>query len=420
MSGPTNKNAFAVVAAVPWPTGCARLLACGLLCLALGALTIAGPPRGRKAHADAGLIAHEWGTFTAIAGTDGQPVEWLPVDLVGGAHDLPHFVEHFRTAGYKDVLRGTVRMETPVIYFYSAHATSVSVHVSFAKGFITEWYPHTTRIQPSTTLLETALYEDHPDGSITWDSVTVAPNLAGDFPRENAGTHYYAARETSATPLSVHTPSGDQREKFLFYRGVSTVALPLTAKVLPSGSIQFDNRTGQPIPALILFERRGDKLGYHVVASPNDHLILETPSVSGTFDSLRGDLEDLLVAQGLFRDEAHAMLNTWRDSWFEEGSRLFYIAPRAYVDSMLPLSISPAPTQLTRAFVGRIELVTPATERSIETAIASHDGAALRRYGRFLYPIFDVMLAKRPNPDDDNELLGALGVALAVSAPTSP
>jgi hypothetical protein len=420
MSLPTNKNAFAVFAALLSRTGCARLLACGLLGLAIGALTIAGPPRGRKAHADAGLTAHEWGTFTAIAGTDGQPVEWLPVDLVGGAHDLPHFVQHFRTAGYKDVLRGTVRMETPVIYFYSAHAATVSVHVSFAKGFITEWYPHTTRIQPSTSLLETALYEDHSDGSITWDSVTVAPNLADDFPRENAGSHYYAARETLATPLSVHTPSGDQHEKFLFYRGVSNVSLPVSAKVLPSGSIQFDNRTGQPIPALILFERRGDKLGYHVVTSARDRITLEIPSVSGTFGSLRSDLEDLLVAQGLFRDEAHAMLETWRDSWFEEGSRLFYIVPRAYVDSILPLSINPAPAQLVRTFVGRIELVTPATERSIETAIASHDGASLRKYGRFLYPIFDVMLANRPNQDADNDLLDALGVALATSTPTSP
>ena len=419
MSVPTNKNAFTVVAAALSWTDCARLLACGFLGLALGALTIAGPPRGRKAHADAGLIAHEWGTFTAIAGTAGEPVEWLPVQLVG-TQELPSFVEHIVTAGYKAVLRGTIRMETPVIYFYTAHETNVSVHVSFSKGFITEWYPHTTRIQPSTSLLETALYEDHPDGSITWDSVTVAPTLADDFPRENAGSHYYAARETSATPLSVHTPSGGQHEKFLFYRGVSNVSLPVSAKVLPSGSIQFDNRTGQPIPALILFERRGDKLGYHIVTSARDRIILETPSVSGTFDSLGGDLEDLLVAQGLFRDEAHAMLETWRDSWFEEGSRLFYIVPRAYVDSILPLSINPAPAQLVRAFVGRIELVTPATERSIETAIASHDGAALRKYGRFLYPIFDVMLTKRPSPDDDNDLFDALSVALATSAPTSP
>ncbi len=36
----------------------------------------------------------------------------------------------------------------------------------------------------------------------------------------------------------------------------------------------------------------------------------------------------MLIAQGLYQDEAQAMLETWRDSWFEEGSRLLYIVPR--------------------------------------------------------------------------------------------
>ena len=363
---------------------------------ALGALAIAGPAHGRKAQADPSLAAHEWGTFTSIAGADGQPVEWLPVQFPGPP-ELPSFVEHFRSAIGKTLLRGTVRMETPVIYFYTAHPTTVSVHVSFSKGLITEWYPRATQLQPSTPLSVEALYEPHDDGSIAWDSITVAPNLAADFPRENAGSHYYAARETSATPLSVKAPSGDQHEKFLFYRGISTVSLPFSAKVLPSGAIQFANRTGQPVPALILFERRGDKLGYHIVTALQDQAILETPSVTGTFDSLRGDLEDILVAQGLYRDEAHAMLETWRDSWFEEGSRLFYIVPRPYLDSILPLSINPAPAQLARVFVGRIELITPATEKSIETALASRDAATLKKYGRFLNPILDVMVQKQPD-----------------------
>jgi hypothetical protein len=33
------------------------------------------------------------------------------------------------------------------------------------------------------------------------------------------------------------------------------------------------------------------------------------------------------MAQGLFPKEAHAMVDTWRDSWFEEGTRAFYILP---------------------------------------------------------------------------------------------
>ena len=406
-----TKIAFAAIAS-PARRACLLLLA--LLTLALSALTIAGPLHGRRVQADPTLAAHEWGTFTSIAGADGQPVEWLPVQFPGPP-ELPSFVEHFRSAIGKALLRGTVRMETPVIYFYTAHETSLSVRVSFSKGLITEWYPHATRLLPSTPLPITALYEPHEDGSIAWDSITVAPNLADDFPRENAGSHYYAARETSATPLTVKGPSGDQHEKFLFYRGISSLSLPFSARVLPSGVIQFDNRTGQPIPALLLFERRGDKLGYHIVTSQQDRTILETPSVTGTFDSLRGDLEDILTAQGLYSDEAHAMLETWRDSWFEEGSRLFYIVPRAYLDSILPLSINPAPAQLARVFVGRIELVTPATERSIEAAIASRDRATLKKYGRFLNPIFDIIVKKQSDPQRAAQLTEDLLASYTVS-----
>jgi hypothetical protein len=380
-----------------------------ILLLAIGTQAAASSAR-RQSPVEPGLTAHEWGTFTTIAGTDGQPVQWLPVDL-DGTSDLPRFVEHFRKAGFKACLRGTVRMETPVIYFYSPHETRVSVRVSFAKGLITEWYPHPDGVTPNASLAPDTLYSPHDDGSITWDSVTVSPSVPANFPSESSASHYYAARDTSATPLSVNGPSGDQHEKFLFYRGVSTTSLPLVAKVLSMGAIELNNRTGQPIPALVLFERRDNKLGYRIVTSPQDHQILETPSVTGTFDSLRSDLEDLLVNQGLFRDEARAMIETWRDSWFEEGSRLFYIVPTSYVDSILPLSIKPAPSQLVRTFVGRIELVTPTTEKSIEAALAAHDSAALRKYGRFLYPIFVILVTKQTDPGRSTRMMEQIGAA---------
>ena len=79
------------------------------------------------------LTAHEWGTFTSIAGMDGQAVEWSPLT---GSTDLPGFVEHFRNAGFKRGLRGTVRMETPVIYLYGSKEQTVSIKVAFTKGQI--------------------------------------------------------------------------------------------------------------------------------------------------------------------------------------------------------------------------------------------------------------------------------------------
>ena len=66
--------------------------------------------------------------------------------------------------------------------------------------------------------------------------------------------------------------------------------------------------------------------------------------------------------------------------------RLFYIVPRATVDSLLPLTIHPAPAGIARAFVGRIEILSPAMRHTIETALETGDVAALKLYGRFLDP----------------------------------
>jgi hypothetical protein len=108
-------------------------------------------------------------------------------------------------------------------------------------------------------------------------------------------------------------------------------------------------------------------------------------------------VEDMLIAQGLYQDEAQAMFETWRDSWFEEGSRLLYIVPRQFVDNVLPLTISPSPAQTVRVFVGRLELVTPATQRAVEQALATHDRATLARYNRFLVPILENMIEGEKN-----------------------
>ena len=63
-----------------------------------------------------------------------------------------------------------------------------------------------------------------------------------------------------------------------------------------------------------------------------------------------------LVADGLFDDEAQAMLNTWNRAYFEKhGLRVFFSVPRAWTDHRMPLALS-VPADITRVMVGRIEL----------------------------------------------------------------
>jgi len=384
MNLPTRKSLLEMGARSWLP----RLLAFGLLGFSLAGWLIADEEQTAP-----DLTVHEWGTFTAIAGKDGRAIEWLPLGppRFPASTDLPKFVEHISDVNFKLGLRGTIRMETPVLYFYSPRDVTVSTRVAFSKGLITEWYPHADRVQPGGVLRDASLSQLQTDGSIAWNNVAVSPNLAGEFPREAESNRYYAARETSSSLLRVQTSTGEQREKFLFYRGVSSSPLPICARLTSDGKLVVKSLSEDEIPNAILFERRSERVGYRLTGALTDATTVDPPGLNGSVDSLYGDLEEILVGQGLYRDEAHAMVETWKDSWFEEGSRLIYIVPRGFIDKVLPLTIDPVPGQIVRVFVGRLEIVTPATAMAVKTALAHNDEATLDKYGRFLEPILQTV-----------------------------
>ena len=158
-----------------------------------------------------------------------------------------------------------------------------------------------------------------------------------------------------------------------------------------------ENRTEGSVPLVILFENRNGRIGYRVAGALDGTLTIDAPPLDGSLARLRQDLTAALIAQGLFPKEAQAMVETWRDSWFEEGSRLIYIVPSEAVDAILPLQVTPAPSQVVRVFVGRMELVTAETKRSVESAVAKGDWQAVDRYGRFLDPILQRMYPGNPD-----------------------
>jgi hypothetical protein len=381
------------------PSASVRVRVAGLALLCF-CLVLSGSFNAQSQLSGSDLTAHEWGTFTSIAGRNGQALRW---STLKGSADLPPFVEHIGSAQFKVGLMGTVRMETPVLYFYSPRETTVSVKVGFSKGIITEWYPHASEVKPSAKeiLNRDGLFGRKEGGRIAWDSVAVSPNIAASFPRghepgEPEDNQYYAARETAAAPLVVKTAAGDQQEKFLFYRGVSADSVPISATVTSDGQVRLANLAQDEIPSVILFERRGDKLGYRMGGAVPSEISLDRPELTATFESLSRDLQDVLTSQGLYPDEAHAMIETWRQSWFEEGSRLFYIVPNSFLNTMLPLTIDPAPSQRVRVFVGRIELITPSTTQAVEKILAAHDLPGLEKYYRFVEPILAQMRAANP------------------------
>jgi len=230
-------------------------------------------------------------------------------------------------------------------------------------------------------------------GAIEWRNIKIEPGASPALPVESRPSRYYAARATDAAPIAV----GTQREKFLFYRGVGRFPVPLSARVSGDGKIVVEDRGADPVPSVILFENRGGRLGYRSAGALRGTATLDPPALDGSLLALRSDLETALIAQGLFPKEAQAMVETWHDSWFEEGSRLIYVLPSHSIDSFLPLQVDPSPSHMSRVFVGRIELVTPETRRAVEQAMATSDQSILERYGRFLDPILQRISAESPS-----------------------
>ena len=160
------------------------------------------------------LIVHEWGTFTTVQGGDGEQISWMPPTSV----DLPEFVYRAEMSGNwsskaayipKDVT-AFVRMETPVIYFYSQRERVADVRVLFRGGNITEWYPQGTRVESLATRGTIAAAHTR-QFLIEWNRVKVLARDTREMSlaalirdrQSGRGDHYYVARETDANFLRV-------------------------------------------------------------------------------------------------------------------------------------------------------------------------------------------------------------------------
>jgi hypothetical protein len=327
--------------------------------------------------ANGSLVAHEWGTFTSVAGEDGNAVQWAPLS---GTPDLPSFVRHLSPRNLK-LASALVRMETPVLYFYAPRSLSLSVHVDFPQGWITEWYPQATQVKPEAS----ANFQYIPSfgqGEIEWDSVQLSPGKNAEFPLSQGASRYYAARNTDSAPLRVN----EQEEKFILYRGIASFPVPLQARFVSGEKIEIRNGGRDAIPLVIVFENRDGVVGYRAVQNVESSVTVDVPELAGSLEELRAELVGSLVKSGLYEKEALAMLETWQDSWFEEGMRVFYIVPRRFVDAQLPLKVISAPMAVARVFVGRVEVLSPWTQQLIESALTNGDVPTLAKFGRFLDP----------------------------------
>ena len=363
------------------------------LLAALAAAMLLMSPSSSFGKGNDGLIVHEWGTFTTLQDEDGRQLSGINID----DEPVPDFVHDVNPAllaspvltstHWEYRMKGaprshplvTMRLETPVIYFYppkgAVEPFPVDVNVKFRGGWLTQFYPHAVFSDPH---METGSFDfgkltPETVGSLTWSDLQVGTKKDGPETKERV---WLAPRKVGAASV---TNTDGESEKYLFYRGVGNLKAPLRITMDRSnhklsvfgnfGEVLLGKEMAQVPPLWVTQVRPDGAMAYRRIdgftVNGDQKQVLGKGScefAAADFnrqnrDKLEAEMHAALVEDGLYADEATALLSTWQWSYFESaGLRVFYLVPRQWTDFYLPLSISGNP-RTERVMVGRIELV---------------------------------------------------------------
>jgi hypothetical protein len=354
------------------------------------------------------LTVHEWGTFTCLQDDRGRELTGINIDdepVPKFVHNLAPFIhsqavlstthwEYRQKAAPRQHPLVTMRLETPVIYFYPPkrleRPIALHVDVRFRGGWLTEFYPKAQADLPGLRDGGFRFSDLSPQtiGKLSWSYLQVGTD--GKGPQTDA--HVWLAPRKVAS-ASVTAENGES-ERYLFYRGIGQQRSPLRVergkardqlRIFGNFDEALDWGEKVKIPALWLVDVQPGETRYRALpavtaTSKTTDLLAEVGLASGEWktglDALRSEMHKALVAEGLYEDEATAMLSTWNRAYFQsEGLRLFFLVPRKWTDFYLPLSISET-AHVNRVMIGRIELVTERQRALLErlSATAPSDG----------------------------------------------
>ncbi len=354
----------------------------------------------RPVLTETSLVVHEWGTFTALQGSDGSVTngmqheeESLPLfvhsrDLLNEGQPLPpgtvpcpRFCKGFEpgaifnSANDADHLVVTQKMETPVLYFYSKNAIqNVIVDIGFPGGIISQYYPGPESFSPALDNVK-----DVANGHVTFNVNIAAENEILKIPEVAAESVYAPSRQVNSNYIR---NSQGEAEKLIFYRGLGNFRTSISV-TSDSRGIKIQNTSNSlTMPSGILFYTNGGVSGGFLNVGP----LAPNASVFFTYDQVNSlkenfspglvervskQLTEQLVQSGLFHDEALAMVNTWEKSYFKTpGLRFLHLLSRAETESLLPLSVSVETSEIIRTLVGRVEIMTYQDEQQLIAKIA--------------------------------------------------
>jgi hypothetical protein len=390
-------TAFRAVKGLSWLVG---------LCLAVFGASFRGLAADAHPDTHVPIVIHEWGTFTSLQNDRGEAIGGINSD----DEPVPRFVHrlaHLLLLGTQvppTVSQGaphchpdvTMRLETPVIYFHPPAGSSLvegfDVSATFKGGWLSEYYPNA---ETETNQNVFGPLGSNTVSTLVWKDL----HLGGEATVPQTLDHVWTSpREVNAALVRA---SGGEAEKCLFYRGVGHLNAPLAILSTPKpGGIVLRSQVapelaespGLQLKSLWLVHIRSDgKVAYRGIPpvtlgttgttgrnlakvstefAPQDYSLVNR-------DSLKASLQTALVGEGLFADEAQALLNTWELSYFKSsGWRVFFMVPRAWTEFYLPLKVS-IPAEITRVMVGRIELIS-AEEKEALRQLASFSESQIK------------------------------------------
>lgn len=378
--------------------------------LGLALFFVAAAVGAARQGAPGDLVVHEWGTFLAMAGSDGISLDGMYHE----EHALPGFV-HARSRDQLRIPSAFIKGETPVIYFYTPQRQSVSVHVAFPRGIWTQWYPQAQTVGPHSVAAGSP--PQLRNGHISWNAEIIpAGTEAPPLPGTARDALWNYARQVDAAFVKTEDRTGPspraEYDRFLFYRGLGQAALPVRVSSAAGGTVSAVDKARPGARHLFVLRVENGKGAYRYLPSlaPGQRVEGVIPSMEGAPSlaeftrKIGDDLAGRLVESGLYPKEARAMVNTWRRSYFEtDGIRVLFALPQEWTDRFIPLTIAPQPKQVVRVMVGRVELLTPEREKRAEAAVQelfAPDAATrergyayLRDQGRYVEPILRRVMA---------------------------
>jgi hypothetical protein len=206
--------------------------------------------------------------------------------------------------------------------------------------------------------------------TLAWKSVALTEGAT--LPLTNKHV-WLAPRAVKSTPVTVN---GGEVEQYLFYRGVGNLPALLGTELTSAGLVlrcpartPWLNAASTTLGTVWVVDIRRNGIAAVRATQPltiergesGRELARLAPFNQRDYSEtalprLRAEMHAALVARGLYPDEATAMLETWKNSYFAQpGLRVFYIVPNEWTSYFLPLEIS-TPHTLTRVIVGRIDM----------------------------------------------------------------